>query len=129
MPEPESGRSAGPAAGGASEAGRHREALHRRTVVAVPIPIAERESRPVSTWYATEGFTDDERTILATHFTSLESPVFALIGLPEAVKGALFARYSRSTKSLRRLFLDEFADDVLRLGTAEARGRSERAAG
>ena len=39
----------------------------------------------MSTWYATEGFTDDERTILATHFTSLESPVFALIGLPEAV--------------------------------------------
>ena len=32
----------------------------------------------------------------------------------------MFARYSRTTKSLRRLFLDEFADDVLRLGTAEA---------
>jgi thymidylate synthase ThyX len=34
--------------------------------------------------------------------------VFALVGLPEVVKGALFARYSRSPKSLRRLFLDEF---------------------
>jgi thymidylate synthase ThyX len=34
--------------------------------------------------------------------------VFALVNLPEVVKGALFARYSRSPKSLRRLFLDEF---------------------
>jgi thymidylate synthase ThyX len=34
--------------------------------------------------------------------------VFALVGLPEVVKGALFARYSRSPKSLRRLLLDEF---------------------
>jgi thymidylate synthase ThyX len=35
--------------------------------------------------------------------------VFALVALPEVVKGALFARYSRSAKSLRRLYLDEFA--------------------
>ena len=48
----------------------------------------------------------------SAHFTSLDSPVFALVDLPEAVKGALFARYSRTTKSLRRLFLDEFAEDV-----------------
>ena len=32
--------------------------------------------------------------------------------MPETVKGALFARYSRSAKTLRRLFLDEFAGDV-----------------
>ena len=32
--------------------------------------------------------------------------------MPETVKGALFARYSRSAKSLRRLFLEEFAGDV-----------------
>jgi thymidylate synthase ThyX len=35
-----------------------------------------------------------------------------LRNLPEVVKGALFARYSRSPKSLRRLFLDEFLDHV-----------------
>jgi thymidylate synthase ThyX len=34
------------------------------------------------------------------------------VNLPEVVKGALFARYSRSPKSLRRLFLDEFVDDL-----------------
>jgi thymidylate synthase ThyX len=38
--------------------------------------------------------------------------VFALVNLPEVVKGALFARYSRSPKSLRRLFLDEFVGDL-----------------
>jgi thymidylate synthase ThyX len=34
------------------------------------------------------------------------------VNLPEVVKGALFARYSRSPKSLRRLFLDEFVGDL-----------------
>jgi thymidylate synthase ThyX len=55
-----------------------------------------------------EGFTGDERAALAPYFTNLDGPVFALVNLPEVVKGALFARYSRSPKSLRRLFLDEF---------------------
>jgi thymidylate synthase ThyX len=60
--------------------------------------------------FVTEGFTPDERAVLQRHFTNLDGPVFALVNLPEAVKGALFARYSRTTKSLRRLFLDEFAE-------------------
>lgn len=38
--------------------------------------------------------------------------MFALVNLPEVVKGALFARYSRSAKSLRRLFLDEFVGEL-----------------
>jgi thymidylate synthase ThyX len=57
-----------------------------------------------------ETFTPDERRALAPYFTALDGPVFALVNLPEVVKGALFARYSRSTKSLRRLFLDEFLE-------------------
>jgi hypothetical protein len=60
----------------------------------------------------TETLTPDERRTLAPHFTQLDAPVFALTHLPEVVKGALFARYSRSPKSLRRLFADEFAVDV-----------------
>jgi len=56
----------------------------------------------------TDEFTPDERAALAPYFTNLDGPVFALVNLPEVVKGALFARYSRSPKSLRRLFLDEF---------------------
>ena len=46
------------------------------------------------------------------YFTNLDKPVFALVNLPEVVKGALFARYSRSAKSLRRLFLDEFVGEL-----------------
>ena len=56
----------------------------------------------------TAAFSPDERARLAPYFTNLDAPVFALVNLPEVVKGALFARYSRSPKSLRRLFLDEF---------------------
>ncbi|HEY3264395.1 MAG TPA: thymidylate synthase, partial [Actinomycetota bacterium] len=66
----------------------------------------------MSVWYVAEDWTPQERAILERHFTNLEGPVFALINLPEVVKGALFARYSRTTKSLRRLFLDEFAKEV-----------------
>jgi thymidylate synthase ThyX len=59
-----------------------------------------------------EQFTDDERERLALHFTNLDRPVFGLVNLPETVKGALFARYSRYAGTLRRLFLEEFADSV-----------------
>src|SRR5215813_12801590 len=55
-----------------------------------------------------EEFNPEERAALAPYVTNLDGPVFALVNLPEVVKGALFARYSRSPKSLRRLFLDEF---------------------
>ena len=58
--------------------------------------------------YFTEVFSPSERTILDRFFTNTDRPVFALVNLPEVVKGALFARYSRTAKSLRRLFLDEF---------------------
>ncbi|MFI5327202.1 MAG: FAD-dependent thymidylate synthase, partial [Candidatus Rokuibacteriota bacterium] len=59
-----------------------------------------------------DAFTPDERRALAPYFTELDGPVFALVNLPEVVKGALFARYSRSAKSLRRLFLDEFLEQA-----------------
>lgn len=61
--------------------------------------------------YFVENFTSDEKKILNKYFTNTDKPVFGLINLPEAVKGALFARYSRSEKSLRRLFLDEFYNE------------------
>jgi thymidylate synthase ThyX len=62
--------------------------------------------------YVAEEFSDDEAAVLRRYFTNLEGPVFALVNLPEVVKGALFARYSRTHKSLRRLFLDEFVGDL-----------------
>src|SRR5271169_4854703 len=68
--------------------------------------------------YAVETFSADEADILRRYVTNLDRPVFALVNLPEVVKGALFARYSRSAKSLRRLFLDEFVGDLDMSGDA-----------
>ena len=64
------------------------------------------------TVYVAEEFTPDEADVLRRYFTNLDLPVFALVNLPEVVKGALFARYSRSSLSLRRLFLKEFVGDL-----------------
>ena len=79
--------------------------------------------------YAVETFTPDEAEILRRYFTNLDQPVFALTNLPEVVKGALFARYSRSAKSLRRLFLDEFVGELDMTGdlTVDATMGLERA--
>ena len=73
-------------------------------------------------WFAPEEFTDDEWALLTPYFTNLHGPVFALVNLPEVTKGALFARYSRSPKSLRRLFLDEFSEHAERAVEAEKVG-------
>ena len=62
--------------------------------------------------YVSEMYTSEEQDVLRRYFTNLDQPVFALVNLPEVVKGALFARYSRTHKSLRRLFLDEFIGDL-----------------
>lgn len=51
---------------------------------------------------------DEEAAVLAPFVTNLDRPIFGLRNLPEVVKGALFSRYSRSDKSLRRILLDEF---------------------
>src|SRR5438270_6437727 len=78
--------------------------------------------------YPVESFSEEERALLAPHFTNLDRPVFALVNLPETVKGALFARYSRYPGTLRRLFLDEFADDLPDHRTGWDGNEGERAA-
>src|SRR5579864_6584509 len=83
--------------------------------------------QPVS---AAETFTAEETRALEPFFTNTDRPVFALRNLPETVKGALFARYSRSAKSVRRLFLDEFLADVpggtLPVNLIAGTGRADR---
>ncbi len=79
--------------------------------------------------YPVEEFTDTERRLLAPHFTNLDSPVFGLVNLPETVKGALFARYSRYPGSLRRLFLEEFAEEIPTGGRPFEGEEGQRAAG
>jgi thymidylate synthase ThyX len=81
---------------------------------------------PIS--HPVEPLTDAERERLAPHVTNLDRPVFALVNLPETVKGALFARYSRYQGTLRRLFLDEFAGSLPEVGTPWDAGEGERAA-
>lgn len=66
-------------------------------------------------------FTDAEARALEPYFTNTDRPTFALRNLPETVKGALFARYSRSAKSLRRLFLDEFLGQI---GSSQGAGQA-----
>jgi thymidylate synthase ThyX len=79
--------------------------------------------------YPVEEFTEEERRLLSPHFTNLDRPVFALVNLPETIKGALFARYSRYAGTLRRLYLDEFAADVPEGGRPFEGEEGERAAG
>ncbi len=79
--------------------------------------------------YPVESFSEEERQVLAPHFTNLDAPVFGLVNLPETVKGALFARYSRYQGTLRRLYLDEFAADVEDRAAVEVDGEEgQRAA-
>ena len=78
--------------------------------------------------YPVDSFTAAERERLAPNFTNLDRPVFALVDMPETVKGALFARYSRYQGTLRRLFLDEFAEDVTPAGAGRGSGAVRRGA-
>jgi thymidylate synthase ThyX len=73
---------------------------------------------------ADNNFSAEEHDILSRHFSNVNEPVFALTDLPDVVKGALFARYSRSPKSLRRLYLDEF----YQAGLVEPTSKAERLA-
>jgi thymidylate synthase ThyX len=79
--------------------------------------------------YPVESFSEQERELLRPHFTNLDLPVFALVDLPETIKGALFARYSRYRGTLRRLYLEEFAADVPEGGRPFEGEEGERAAG
>lgn len=53
-------------------------------------------------------------------FTNPDADVFGVRNLPEAVKGALFARYSRSPRPLRELYEAEFAGADGRTGYERA---------
>ncbi|MEY3019311.1 MAG: hypothetical protein RLZZ272_295 [Actinomycetota bacterium] len=54
----------------------------------------------------------EARALLERVTSDPDGDVFALTDLPEVVKGALFARYSRSAKSLKELLVTEFAGDL-----------------
>jgi len=53
-------------------------------------------------------FSDSEKEILTKHFSNVEDTVFAIITPRQVDRGALMSRYSRTDKSMRKIFLDEF---------------------
>src|SRR5581483_10076624 len=80
---------------------------------------------------SSETLSPEEEQRVAPYFTNVDRSVVALVNLPEVVKGALFSRYSRSAKGVRRLFLDEFlgqtfeVSETSKVSTSEARKRAE----
>ncbi|HSK90044.1 MAG TPA: FAD-dependent thymidylate synthase [Euzebyales bacterium] len=72
--------------------------------------------------------TADEAARLAPYVSNTDRNVFVLRDLPEVTKGAVFARYSRSPKPLRRLLIDEFGEDLDagRPRTADAGARARK---
>ena len=59
-------------------------------------------------------FSESEKEILSKHFSNVDSPVFAIITPKQVDRGALMSRYSRSDKSMRKIFLDEFLQNESR---------------
>ncbi len=70
---------------------------------------------------------DAKKRILSKFFTNTDDNVFCLINLPEVIKGTLFSRYSRSSKDLRTLFLDEFLTnpDLKKIIKTEGEGQDQ----
>ena len=70
---------------------KHRRSIRGPAAEADPVAIRA----PMTVYVAEECSAEEEADILRRYFTNLDGPVFALVNLPEVVKGALFARYSR----------------------------------
>ncbi len=56
-------------------------------------------------------FSSDDRKILSSHFSNVDGNVFAIITPRQVDRGALMSRYSRSDKSMRQIFMDEFLNN------------------
>ncbi|HJT10956.1 MAG TPA: FAD-dependent thymidylate synthase [Candidatus Nitrosotalea sp.] len=53
-------------------------------------------------------FSEHEKEILLKHFSNVDGSVFAITTTRQVDRGALMSRYSRTDKSMRKVFLDEF---------------------
>ena len=53
-------------------------------------------------------FSDREKSVLGQHFSNTDKHVFAITTPRQVDRGALMSRYSRSDKTMRKIFLDEF---------------------
>jgi thymidylate synthase ThyX len=61
-----------------------------------------------------DDFTDEEKSILKSHFSNSDRAVFAITTPRQVDRGALMSRYSRTDKTMRRIFLNEFANNPMR---------------
>ena len=61
-----------------------------------------------------QGFSTNEKKILSKHFSNTDGDVFAIITPQQVDRGALMSRYSRTDKSMRQIFLDEFLKNTNR---------------
>src|SRR5918994_933869 len=61
-----------------------------------------------------DNFTDEEKSILKSHFSNSDGAVFAITTPRQVDRGALMSRYSRTDKTMRRIFLNEFANNPKR---------------
>ena len=73
-------------------------------------------------------FTPDDQALLQPYVTSVESPVYALRGLPEEVIAVLFAYYSRSREPLRENLLRLIREGDLEMAAGPAGAAGEDAA-
>src|ERR671911_1819919 len=55
-----------------------------------------------------DSFTEEEKLILKIHFSNIDGQVFAITTPRQVDRGALMSRYSRTDKTMRRIFIDEF---------------------
>lgn len=78
----------------------------------VEIPLNE-DLEKFAVPYFPESFTAKEQSYLKPFFSNIDKPVFVVQHLPEEVIGALSSRYSRATKSMRRMFLDEYVAPIV----------------
>lgn len=76
------------------------------------LPVDE-DLRKFAIPYTSEHFTREEKKFLIPFFSNLDQPLFVLKNLPEEVAGALSSRYSRATRTMRRMFLDEYIAPIL----------------
>lgn len=63
--------------------------------------------------YTPEIFTEEEKKYLKPFFSNFDKPVFTVKNLPEEVIGALSAKYSRATESMRRTFFKEYVNPII----------------
>ena len=52
-----------------------------------------------------DNFSDEEKSILNSHFSNNDKTVFAIITPRQVDRGALMSRYSRTDKTIRHFFL------------------------